>query len=362
MILLGSTGSIGTQAIDIALKNNIEIELLCAGENIELLNRQIALVNPKIIVIKNENDKNKVIKLQNQKLFFGESGIIEALNIANTKLVLNALVGFSGVIPSLEAKKLGKLLALANKESLVVAGFLMDCKDIIPVDSEHFALKELLKNRTNIKELIITASGGAFRDTPLEIIESKTPLEALQHPNWSMGKKITIDSATMVNKLFEVLEAKYLFNTNNIDAMIERNSIIHALIQTKDNNVFANFSNSDMKLPISYAMLGKKAQLTPSIEGLDITKYIFKLERICSIRYPLWDLKNDLLKSPKLGIILNSANEILVSRFLNNHINFGEIAKGIFRAFDKFSSDIEKIKNINDILEFDREIKNFYSS
>lgn len=359
MILLGSTGSIGTQAIQIAKEHNIKVEVLCAGNNIELLNKQIKELKPKIIVIKDSRLKDLVIKDSSQKLLFGECGILESINIAKSSLVINALVGISGLKPSLESLRLNKILALANKESLVVGGFLINCTDIIPIDSEHFALQELLRDRDNIKRLIITASGGAFRDTPLDEIASKSAREALKHPNWQMGNKITIDSATMVNKLFEILEAKWLFNIEQIDALLEKNSIIHALLESSDNNIFANFSSSDMKLPLSHAILGEKARKIPSIKPLDLLSYSFKLEEISTLRYPLWQIKDELLKKPKLGIILNAANEILVEQFLSDKISFGDIAKGIYRALEKFSDECEAVKNINDIISLDCTIKKF---
>lgn len=359
MILLGSTGSIGTQAIQIAREYNINIEVLCAGNNIELLNKQIYELKPKIIVIKDSSLAHLVKKDNSQKLFFGESGILQAINVAESKLVINALVGISGLKPSLETLSLNKILALANKESLVVAGFLINCKDIIPIDSEHFALKELLKGRNNVKRLIITASGGAFRDTPLDMIASKSATEALKHPNWKMGNKITIDSATMVNKLFEILEARWLFNIENIDAYIEKNSIIHALLEGNDNNIFANFSSSDMRLPLSYAILGEKAKSCSIIKPLDLLSYSFKLEEICPMRYPLWRLKNEILKNPKLAIILNAANEVLVRYFLAGRISFGDISCGIYKALEYFNSECKEIKNIDDVIYLDSRVREF---
>lgn len=359
MIILGSTGSIGVNAVDIAIKNNVKIEMLSAGDNVDLLNKQIQILNPKFIVIKDSKNAKKVKCSNKQKLFFGESGILDALNLTKSKVVLNAIVGFSGLKPSLESIKLNKKLALANKESLVVGGALFDTTNIIPVDSEHFALKELIGNKKNIKKMIITASGGALRDCKIKDLYNQTPSSALNHPNWAMGRKITIDSATMVNKLFEILEAKWLFKTNNIDALIERNSIIHALIQTNDNAIYAHIGKNDMKLPISYAMLNKKAKNIDSIKEIDLTDYTFSLQAIDTKRYPLWNLKDDLLKTPQLGIILNATNEILVDKFLNNKIPFGKISDGIFIAIDKFDKDIKDIKDIDDIIRVDKQIRDF---
>lgn len=356
MIILGSSGSIGTQALQIAREHHINIEVLCAGDNIALLNKQIAEFHPKIVVIKDSNKKHLV---ENAPIVLcGESGIIESLNIAKSHFVLNALVGFSGVKPSLEALRLNKTLALANKESLVVAGFLIDSaklKQIIPVDSEHFALKELLSQNKNIKRMILTASGGAFRDLPLSEIPQQKAESALKHPNWRMGAKITIDSATMINKLFEILEAKWLFDSKNIDAIIERSSTIHALIETQDNAILTHLSTNDMRLPISHAMLGSSVK--NPIKTLDLLSLNLSFNNIDTARYPLWNLKSLVLDNPKLGILINAANDILVERFLNDKIDFGGISRGIFAVLDTFS--VESIANIDDIVALNAKIARF---
>lgn len=384
---MGSTGSIGTQALQIAKAENLPIEVLCAGKNIDLLNAQIAEFRPKIVVIK-DSKKRHLIRGANRVLC-GESGILEALNLAKSKLVLNALVGFSGVKPSLESIARGKTLALANKESLVVAGFLMGRENlakILPVDSEHFALKELLDSHTksmldsapqnnftpHIKKMLITASGGAFRDLALDEIPKQSAKKALNHPTWAMGRKITIDSATMINKLFEILEAQWLFgayfsanlgaeNITNIDAVIERTSTIHALIQTADNAIIAHLSSNDMRLPIASALLGAKAKRKAFIKELDLLNLNLRFEKIDINRYPLWTLKDSLLKCPKLGIILNAANDILVEQFLNDEIIFGDIAKRIFKVVERFGdeSSLDLIKNIADIMEINTKIADF---
>ena len=361
MIILGSTGSIGVNALNIAKKNHINIEMLAAGSNVDLLNKQIKEFNPKIIALRDSTKKDKLQTNKNQKIYIGEDGILQAINEATSKIAINAIVGFSGLNPSLEILKSNKILALANKESLVVGGEFIDTTNIIPLDSEHFALKELIKDKKNIKKMIITASGGALRDVDISKLSTQTPQNALNHPNWNMGKKITIDSATMVNKLFEILEAKYLFHTNNIDALIERNSIIHALIQTNDNAIFAHLGYNDMKLPISYAMLGESAKNTESIKEIDISDFTFNLTTIDTFRYPLWNLKNELLNNPRLGIILNAVNEILVQKFLINKITFGDISTNIFKALERFEQQTKYIKNIEDVFCLNQEIIEIYS-
>ncbi|NCD13096.1 MAG: 1-deoxy-D-xylulose-5-phosphate reductoisomerase, partial [Epsilonproteobacteria bacterium] len=216
MIVLGSTGSIGVNALIIAKRFGMEIEALVAGKNIALLNEQSKEYHPKYVAIADEKDRHLV---KHSEVFVGKEGILELLQKTQSFLVVNALVGFVGLAPSIEALRLGKRLALANKESLVVAGHLLDTSRITPIDSEHFGLWYLLGNRP-VSAMTITASGGAFRDTPLAELPRMSFQDALKHPNWSMGAKITIDSATMTNKLFELLEARWLFGCEKLDAII----------------------------------------------------------------------------------------------------------------------------------------------
>ena len=199
MILLGSTGSIGVNTLEIARRFNIKIEALAAGENFELLNKQISKFNPKYVVVKNEKIAKKV-KFDSVK--WGEEAILEVIEKSNSSLVVNALVGEAGLKPTLKAQECNKKISLANKESLVIAGKFIDTSKITPIDSEHFGLWYLLNDKKNFKKLYITASGGALRDWPIEKIENAKIEDVLNHPNWSMGQKITIDSANLVNKLF----------------------------------------------------------------------------------------------------------------------------------------------------------------
>ncbi|MFY4820977.1 1-deoxy-D-xylulose-5-phosphate reductoisomerase, partial [Aliarcobacter butzleri] len=224
MILLGSTGSIGVNTLNIARKFNLNIEVLVAGKNIKLLNEQIKEFNPKIVVVANKED---IPFVQHKNVSFGETAILEAIENSSSKTVVNALVGFLGLRPTLKAIECGKKIALANKESLVVAGKFIDQTKLSPIDSEHFGLWYLLQNK-KIDSMTITASGGSFRDYPLDKLQNVSIKEALNHPNWSMGNKITIDSATMTNKMFELIEAAWLFDTRKLDAIIETKSLIHA--------------------------------------------------------------------------------------------------------------------------------------
>jgi 1-deoxy-D-xylulose-5-phosphate reductoisomerase len=291
--LLGSTGSIGVNTLIVAKRYNIEIEALVAGNNIDLLNEQIKEHHPKIVAIANEADRHKV---DHSNVLCGNDGILKLIEESNSTTIVNALVGYAGLAPTLKATSLGKRVALANKESLVVAGEFIDMSLITPIDSEHFGLWYLMNERP-VSKLYITASGGAFRDWELEKMKDATFSDALNHPNWSMGNKITIDSATMTNKLFELLEAKWLFNTSNIDAMIEKKSIIHALAEFTDGSTTAHFAGVDMKLPIAFALKGEVSDAI--LEPTDLLS-IGTLEflPIEAERYPIWNIKEHILNNP----------------------------------------------------------------
>ncbi len=352
MIVLGSTGSIGTNTLKIADEYDLKVEAISANSNIELLNEQIKKFKPRFVAIGRKELKEKV---NHDKVFCGNEQICEMLNECQSDLVVNALVGFAGLSASVKTQKLGKTLALANKESLVIAGKFLEAKKIIPIDSEHFGLKYLLNDKKP-KKLIITASGGAFRDTPLQKIPTLKSNDALKHPNWSMGKKITIDSATMVNKLFELLEAKWLFDCENLDAFIEKKSLIHALVEFEDGSTTAHFANADMKLPIAYAVLKRVDKaILPHIDLLKMGEIEFR--EIEPSRYPIWEIKDYILKNPHLGVVLNAANEIGVEEFLKDKINIIKLTEIIKKALNEFEHvkplDLDDIKNIdNEVRKF----------
>lgn len=356
MILLGSTGSIGTNALEIAAAFSIRIESLCAGRNISLLNQQIAQYNPKNVCIAHKADSIRLIK-GDYRLFYGAEGILEMIESSQSTLVLNALVGFAGLAPSFKTLQCGKKLALANKESLVNAGWLLQKEQITPIDSEHFGLWYLTQNRP-INELYITASGGAFRDYPLDKIACASPQEALKHPNWQMGQKITIDSATMTNKLFEILEARWLFNTQHIDAFIESSSSIHALVEHPDGSITAHISNPDMKLPIAYALNPILASQHRYIKPLSLTSLNLCLKPIDPHRYPLWNLKDEILQTPQKGIVLNASNEVAVQYFLANSIPFGAISTLIAAIMEQFADfNFNSLNDLNSITALDRQVR-----
>ena len=353
MILLGSTGSIGVNTLKIAKQFSLNIEVMAAGRNIELLNKQLQEFNPKLVIVANKCDIEKV---DHTNVKAGEEAVLEAIESSSSKIVVNAYVGFTGLKPTITAIKSGKKVALANKESLVVAGMFIDTSNITPIDSEHFGLWYLMQDDKEFDSLIVTASGGSFRDYPLDQLSNVSIKEALAHPNWSMGNKITIDSATMTNKLFEILEAKWLFKTNKIDALIETKSIIHALINFKDGSTTAQIANADMRLPIAYALMDRVDQNI--LEPIDLVKLSsLEFRDIETNRYPIWDIKDDILDNSKMGVVVNAANEVAVAKFLDSQIGFLDISKVTLDAYKKFE-DIDP-KSLEDIYEIDKEVREY---
>ena len=350
IVLLGSTGSIGVNTLIIAKRYNIRIEALVAGSNIELLNKQIAEHSPKTVVIANSADKHKV---NHHDVRCGNAAILTLIEESSSLMVVNALVGYTGLAPTLKATNLGKRVALANKESLVVAGAFIDMSLITVIDSEHFGLWYLINERP-ISKLYITASGGAFRDWDIEKMKDAKFSDALKHPNWSMGNKITIDSATMTNKLFELLEAKWLFSTSNIDAVIEKKSIIHALCEFKDGSTTAHFAGVDMKLPIAFALNGEITQeVLPPTDLLAMGALEFL--PINPERYPIWNIKEHILENPHLGVVVNAANEVAIDTFQKEQCSFFGMSDIILDAYEKFGTI--KAKNIDDIIEIDAQVR-----
>jgi len=350
IVLLGSTGSIGVNTLIVAKRYNIEIEALVAGNNIDLLNEQIKEHNPKVVAIANETDRHRV---NHSNVLCGNEGILKLIEESNSTTIVNALVGYAGLAPTLKATTLGKKVALANKESLVVAGEFIDMSLITPIDSEHFGLWYLMNERP-VSKLYITASGGAFRDWELEKMKDATFSDALNHPNWSMGNKITIDSATMTNKLFELLEAKWLFHTSNINAVIEKKSIIHALAEFKDGSTTAHFAGVDMKLPIAFALKGEVSD--PILEPTDLLS-IGTLEflPIEAERYPIWNIKEHILNNPHLGVVVNAANEEAIKAFQEEKCPFFGMSDMVLDAYKKFE-DV-KAKSINEIIQIDKDVR-----
>ncbi|MEG2799908.1 MAG: 1-deoxy-D-xylulose-5-phosphate reductoisomerase [Erysipelotrichaceae bacterium] len=372
IILLGASGSIGLQTIDVVENHQDDFKIIACsvGHNIKQLHEIISIVHPLDVCVSDEQDMIELIPQYPNIIFHhGEAGLCELCGLNSGDIVVNALVGFRGLLPSLETIKHHKILALANKESLVAGGMLIKqaLKDyngtMLPIDSEHCAIFQCLQGneKTAVDKLIITASGGSFRDKTREQLKDVTAKQALHHPNWSMGGRITIDSATMMNKGFEVIEAHYLFDIayENIDVLIHRESIIHSMVQYIDHSVMAQLGNADMRLPIQYALsYPHRIELKKSnpLNLLDIATLHFD---VCDYeRYPLLELAYQAGKrGGNLGAIINAADESAVALFLNKKISFLDIETAIFAAY-KALPFIEN-PSLDDLLESDRQARIF---
>ena len=373
--ILGSTGSIGVNALNVIreFKDLFSVFALTVNSKIDLLEKQILEFNPKVVVVK---DKVKAEELRKRignkcEVLSGDEGLIKIASANDYEILLTALVGFAGLAPTVEGIKKRKRIALANKETLVVAGELIVelCKkyntEIIPVDSEHSAIFQVLvgENQKEINKLILTASGGPFREFSKNELMNVTVEQALKHPNWSMGSKITIDSATMMNKGLEVIEAHWLFHLpkEKIEVIVHPQSIIHSMVEFIDGSIKAQLSLPDMKLPIQYAFsypqrLIIKYEETNFAKLQNLSFYEPDL-----VKFECLKLAYDVMESGGTApCILNAANEIAVERFLRKEIKFLEIADTIKLALDKIEN--HKSPNMETIFECDRQTREFLSS
>jgi len=348
--ILGSTGSIGTQALDVIQSNPelFEVEVLTANNNYDLLIKQSFQFRPNAIVIGNKEKYSFVkdaLASTDIKVYAGNDAISQIVEMDTIDIVLTAMVGFSGLIPTINAIKARKTIALANKETMVVAGELVTSLaleynvPIIPVDSEHSAIFQcLVGEKSPIEKIILTASGGPFRNLSLEQLKNVTCADALNHPNWCMGSKITIDSATLMNKGLEVIEAKWLFNLKpeQIDVVVHPQSIIHSLVQFEDGSLKAQMGLPDMRLPIQYALT------FPYRVKTDYPRFSFSNYPSLTFEEPntekfrnLTLAREALLSGGNSPCILNAANEIAVASFLNNQVGFLQISEIIEKVIAK---------------------------
>jgi 1-deoxy-D-xylulose-5-phosphate reductoisomerase len=349
--ILGSTGSIGTQALDVIsrLPDYFEVEMLAAGSNADLLIHQAVAFKPNAVVIcdasKYELVKNALVN-EPVKVFCGIEAVQHEVQNEHIDVVLTAMVGYAGLLPTIKAIEAGKTIALANKETLVVAGHLITQLaaqrkvNIFPVDSEHSAIFQCLVGEFHnpIEKLIITASGGPFRGKSRDELSGVTKAQALKHPNWSMGRKITIDSATLMNKGLELIEARWLFNVNvnQLDVLAHPQSIIHSMVQFADGSIKAQLGFPDMKLPIQYA-LGFPHRLKNDFPRFDFSKYpTLTFEQPDKHTFRCLQLALDaLVDDGNKPCALNAANEVAVDLFLNDQIRFLEIADVIEDAISR---------------------------
>ncbi len=349
--ILGSTGSIGRQALEVIADNNEQFEVyaLTANNQIDLLIEQALRFRPEMVVIANEQH---YLKLKDAlaglpiKVFAGNESVAQIAEMQPIDIVLTAMVGYSGLKPTINAIKAGKKIALANKETLVVAGELI-CdlvkqynSSIIPVDSEHSAIFQCLTGEGNnsIEKLILTASGGPFRTKSIDELKHVTRAQALRHPNWDMGAKITIDSASMMNKGFEIIEAKWLFGVSpeQIDVVVHQQSIIHSMVQFADGSIKAQLGLPDMKLPIQYAFTYPDRLKTnfPRLDFNICTQFTFEqpdMERFRNLAFAYYAMD----RGGNMPCILNAVNEIVVAEFLKDKIGFLQMSDIIEKVMDK---------------------------
>ena len=355
--ILGSTGSIGTQALSVIseLGDYFEIEFLTANKNAELLVKQSILFSPKEVVIVDDSKYIFVkseLESYNIKVYSGSTILNKVVQNSNSDLILVALVGYSGLLPTISAIDSGKNVAIANKETLVVAGKLITERakknnvKIIPVDSEHSAIFQCLQGEKSneIEKIYLTASGGPFRGMNYSQLQYVTKEQALNHPNWSMGNKVTIDSSTLMNKGLEVIEAKWLFsvNTEQIEVIIHPQSVIHSMVQFRDGSIIAQLGLPDMKLPIQFALTYPK-RLSNNFKRFNFKEFNnLTFESRVSKTFKHLELAFDAIKrGGNAPCILNAANEVVVNAFLHDKLKFNQMSEII-------NNTIEKAKFIND--------------
>lgn len=368
--VLGSTGSIGIQTLDVARKHNIKVHALTANRSIDLLEKQAREFRPSLVAVADTDSAKKLrIALSDTGITVadGESGIREAARIKDADTIVNAIVGVAGLMPTLEAISSKKNIALANKETLVAGG--MAVKEavnkngvkIYPVDSEHSAIFQCLQGcpENSLKKILLTASGGAFYGSTKTELENVTVADALKHPNWSMGAKITIDSATMMNKGLEVIEASWLFDVpdEKIEVLIHRESIVHSMIQLNDNSVIAQLGVPDMRIPIQYALTYPKRYESP-VKELDLAE-IAQLT-FAKPDEDTFECLSLCRKALRLGGLYpaaaNAANEAAVQLFLEGKISFLQIPELVKKAVSDFSGN-KTYFSLDDVLETDAEVR-----
>ena len=360
--VLGSTGSIGTQTLEVARANgDIRIEALAARGNIALLEEQIREFHPRTVCVYDEAKAAELkIKVADTgtKVYAGQEGLIEVATEAKAKTLVTGIVGMIGIEPTVAAIREGKNIALANKETLVCAGHIImplaarEGVKILPVDSEHSAIFQCLRgNKKNrIRKILLTASGGPFLTADLGTFDSITPAQAVKHPNWSMGRKISVDSATMMNKGLELIEAHWLFNCppDKLEVVIHPQSVIHSMVRYRDGSVLAQLGNPDMRTPIAYC-LGLPERIDSGVGDLDFDALsALTFQKPDFDRFPCLKLAYEAMNAGGAApCVLNAANEAAVAAFLDEQIKFTDIAKTVAHCLAQdFSDDLGNIENL----------------
>ena len=340
VVILGSTGSIGRMALDVISKHRDRFTVvgLVAGRNIDLLEKQVKEFVPEVVAVAGESDARELRRKMGAvpELLFGEDGISRVAAYGGSDFVLSSMVGFSGLVPTLCAVRAGKVIGLANKETLVIAGriVMQEAKlygsRILPVDSEHSAIFQCVNgyDKAQVKRVILTASGGPFMGKTMQELKDVSPEKALKHPRWSMGKKVTIDSATLMNKGLEVIEASHLFDlpAEKIDVLVHPESIVHSMVEFIDGGMLAQISVPDMRGPIGYA-LSYPERLSDTLPRLDLeTVGKLTFQRPDAVNFPCLAFAYEALKEGgTVPAVLNAANEVMVNAFLERRIAFTDI-------------------------------------
>ncbi len=365
LAVLGSTGSIGRQTLEVCdwFSEEFVVDALVGGSNWELLAQQIIKYGPKLAVIREEcfyKELKDALPNYKGELMCGEEGVLAAATMAEADIVVAAISGLAGLVPVFRAIEAGKDIALANKEVLVAAGAIVTqlAKEkgvrILPVDSEHSAIWQCMQGHNGIKSLVLTASGGPFRDADMFALKAVTPEIALKHPTWNMGPKISIDSATLMNKGLEIIEARWLFDVpyENIDVVIHPQSIIHSMVRYNDSAVLAHMGLPDMRVPIQYALTYPErwANELPEVDFAKISQLTFSEPD--ENRFPCLKLaKQAGMIGESNPIVLNAVNEVLVWRFLKGEIGFWDIPRGVEELMSKHWTIY--IKNLDTVLAVD---------
>ena len=374
ILLLGASGSIGTQTIDIIEQHPEQYELVSfgVGKNIDYARKLLTKYPVSLISVERKEDSEELQKeFPHTRVTYGSAGLVELVTSVNYDLLVNALVGFVGLEPTLKALETKHNVALANKETLVVGGELVNKAAlengciITPIDSEHSAIAQCLAGNPykQIKKLIITASGGSFRKKTREELKDVTVEEALSHPNWTMGAKITIDSATMMNKGFEVIEAHYLFDIpyEQIDVLMHDESIIHSMVEYKDGAVMAELGTPDMRIPIQYAIsdpenLRSELNLGESLDLAKVATMHFHAPDYN--RFPLLKLAYDIGKNPGTNqAVLNASNEVANAAFRNHRIPFLMIEEVVFKTVEAFEN--KPVTSLEELIEVDQKARKY---
>ncbi len=365
IVLLGASGSIGVQTIDVVLNHSDEfvIKALSIGYNVKVLKDILTKVHPEIVcVVRKEDAQALSSEYPDIRFVYGDEGLVELAGLDGYDVLVNALVGFAGLLPTMRAIETGHDIALANKETLVVGGsFVMEAAkkhgvSLYPIDSEHSAIFQCLQGNQHheVKRLIVTASGGSFRNRTRDQLKGVTVQEALSHPNWSMGAKITIDSATMMNKGFEVIEAHWLFgfDFDHIDVVMHPESVVHSMVEFVDTAVVAQLGTPDMRLPIQYALSWPRRLSLPG-ESLDFTKLSALHFAPASFeRFPLLGLAYEVgHRQGNLPAVLNAANEVANQAFRDGRIEFLDIEDLVISTVNEF--EFKKEITFEDVLEAD---------